>query len=351
MSTHGHYEPAFATLADTFSRRTEASEGGGALAVYVDGEKVVDVWGGVRDPSGAPWEEGTPSLSFSTTKGIASLALHRCADRGLIDYDAPVARYWPEFAQAGKERTTVRHVLCHEAGLYNVRELLGDAHELLDWDTVVSKLAAARPAHAPGRFNAYHALTYGYLVGELVHRVSGAHLRDFVRTELAEPLGLDHLHIGAPAEAVAQAARYFPLPEAEAKRRAGRNAAAGVGRPPKSAPSGKKALGARLQRGSFAALQRVGIPMNPRRFASALAPRGVGKFDWSSDATLAACNPSAGGLFSARAGQGLRGARARGGDRRRPSALPRHAQGADRDPKPTPRWRAPLADALAPRVS
>src|SRR5690606_14268738 len=138
----------------------------------------------------------TPSLSFSTTKGVASIALHQCADRGLIDYDAPVARYWPEFAQASKGDIRVRHVLCHEAGVYDVRELLSDAHDMLDWERVVSALAAAAPAHAAGRYNAYHALTYGYLVGELVRRASGVHLRDFVRSELAEPLGLDHLHVG-----------------------------------------------------------------------------------------------------------------------------------------------------------
>lgn len=306
MSEHGHYEPAFRALAETFFRATRKAEGGGALAVYQDGHKVLDVWGGLRDPSGAPWVERTPSLSFSTTKGVASVALHMCADRGLIDYDAPVARYWPEFAQAGKSALTVRHVLCHEAGLYDVRGLLNDAHELLDWERVISALSAAPPAHAPGRFNAYHALTYGYLVGELVRRVSGVHLRDFVRTELAEPLGLDHLHIGAPPEAVAEAARYFPLPERELRRRRG------PGKRPGEAP-GARGLASRVRGAGLVALRRAGVPLDQERFVRALAPRGVAALDWSADATLAACNPSAGGLFTARALAKLYGALSIGG--------------------------------------
>jgi CubicO group peptidase (beta-lactamase class C family) len=302
----GHFEPRFQTLAETFFRRTAASEGGGALAVYQDGVKVLDVWGGRRDPSGAPWLERTPSLSFSTTKGVASIALHRCVDQGLIAYDAPVARYWPEFAQAGKGNITVRHVLCHEAGLYDVRGLVSDAHQLLDWEHTVSALAAALPAHAPGRHNAYHALTYGYLVGELVRRVSGVHLRDYVRRELAEPLGLDHLHLGAPPEAILEAARYFPLPEGERMRRGG--VRAGV-----SHAGGKRSLRAGLQQAGVAALRRAGVPLDEERFARALIPRGAADFDWSADATLAACNPSAGGLFTARALAKLYGALAVGG--------------------------------------
>lgn len=306
-TTHdqGHFEPRFRPLAETFFRRTRASEGGGALAVYQDGVKVVDIWGGKRDPSGAPWVERTPSLSFSTTKGVASIALHRCADQGLIDYDAKVARYWPEFAQAGKGDITVRHVLCHEAGLYDVRSLVSDAHELLDWELTVTALAAARPAHAPGQYNAYHALTYGYLVGELVRRVSGLHLRDFVRQELAEPLGLDHLHVGAPPEAIAEAARYFPLPEGERMRRGVRASAPST--------SGKRTLRAQLQQAGVKALRRAGVPLDQERFARALIPRGAADFDWSADATLAACNPSAGGLFTARALAKLYGALALGG--------------------------------------
>ncbi|MCA9532985.1 MAG: beta-lactamase family protein [Myxococcales bacterium] len=326
MIEHGHYEPAFRPLAETFFRATRDAEGGGALAVYQDGVKVLDVWGGLRDPSGAPWLERTPSLSFSTTKGVASVALHMCADRGLIDYDVPVARYWPEFEQAGKGAITVRHVLCHEAGLYDVRGLLSDAHDLLDWDRVVTALAAASPAHPAGRHNAYHALTYGYLVGELVRRVSGAHLRDFVRTELAEPLGLDHLHIGAPPEAIAEAARYFPLPAGELSRHRPRRSEGAAPRRAGDSPGGsgtttgdtgsrhgRRGWRSQLQTAGVSVLRRAGVPLDQDRFVRALAPRGVAALDWSADATLAACNPSAGGLFTARALAKLYGALAVGG--------------------------------------
>jgi CubicO group peptidase (beta-lactamase class C family) len=284
MKIEGEAHRDFRALRGHFERRLEASEGGGALTVYHRGAKVVDLWGGVRAPDGSPWERETPSLSFSTTKGVTSTALHLCVDRGLLRYDDPVCRHWPEFAQAGKEGVTVRHVLTHEAGLYDVRGLVEHATDLTDWDRTIQALAAARPAHAPGRFNAYHALTYGYLVGEIVRRASGAHLRDFVRTELAEPLGLDHLHIGATPDAVRAAARYFPLPGADGAPLSERRAS------PRA-----RAMGAGMR-----LLRLAGVPFDPKRSLGALAPHGMRDFDWCSDASLAACNPSASGLFTAR---------------------------------------------------
>ena len=250
------------------------------------GVKVVDIWGGLREPGGDAWEEHTPSLSFSTTKGVASTALHMCVDRRLLDYDDPVCRHWPEFAQNGKESITVRHVMSHEAGLYDVRGVTAGARDLLDWDTTVQALARAAPAHPPGRYNAYHGMTYGYLVGELVRRTSGTHLRDFVREQIAGPLEADHLHIGAPPEAVRVAARYFPLP---ARERVERD------------PSGRGAARQRAIGRAMKLLRLVGVPADPRRAIRALAPKGIAQFDWSSDESMAACNPSASGLFTARA--------------------------------------------------
>ncbi len=113
------------------------------------------------------------ALSFSTTKGVASTLLHVLADRGLVDYDTPVAEYWPEFAQAGKERITVRQVMCHEAGLYRIVDMISHGRTMLDWDAMCSALAAARPCHEPGGTHGYHGLTYGWLVGEIASRVTG----------------------------------------------------------------------------------------------------------------------------------------------------------------------------------
>jgi CubicO group peptidase (beta-lactamase class C family) len=132
MLIDGTVHPAFAEVARSLRRiLPKNGKGGAAVCVYHEGRKVVDVWGGTRDDKGAPWEHDTLSVSFSTTKGIASTLLHVFIDRGLVDLDAPVARYWPEFAQAGKESVTVRQLLCHEAGLYAIADIIEHAHELL----------------------------------------------------------------------------------------------------------------------------------------------------------------------------------------------------------------------------
>jgi CubicO group peptidase (beta-lactamase class C family) len=189
----------FGSVAELARKLAEAA-GGGALCVYVDGAAVVDVWAGTRDAStGLAWESDSMAMSWSTTKGVASTALHMLADRGTLNYDSPIAAYWPEFGANGKGAVTVRQFMAMEAGLYDVRHLIDDPREMLDHDTMAAHLAAARPLHAPGQASAYHAFTYGWVAGELVRRVAGTTLGEFVRTEIAEPLGLDGCHIGTPA--------------------------------------------------------------------------------------------------------------------------------------------------------
>src|SRR4030095_8200051 len=163
-SLHPDFAPVGVSLARIIPRR---APGGAAVCVYHGGEKVVDIWGGTRDAAGNPWQADTLSLSFSTTKGVASTLLHVLADHGHIDYDARVADYWPEFAEAGKDAIKVRHLLCHEAGLYAISERGDHGREMLDGEQMVRRLAAAKPRHAPGAAHGYHALTYGWLVGEL----------------------------------------------------------------------------------------------------------------------------------------------------------------------------------------
>ena len=137
----------------------------------------------------------TPSVSYSTSKGVIATSRHMRRYRGLTQYDYPVANHWPEFAQNGKSGITLRHALSHGAGLYAARTILTAAEQLLDWEAAVAALAAAPAAHAPGRHHAYHAITYGHLIGELVRRVSGKPVPQFIREEIAEPLGLkDFIH-------------------------------------------------------------------------------------------------------------------------------------------------------------
>jgi CubicO group peptidase (beta-lactamase class C family) len=167
------------------------------VCVTVGGETVVDLWGGHADPGRSrPWEKDTLCVAMSSTKGATALAAHLLAGAGELDVDAPVSTYWPEFAAAGKERVLVRHVLAHQAGLPALRDPV-PAGGFYDWDYVVERLAAEAPFWEPGTRHGYHALTFGFLVGEVVRRITGRSLGRFVAEEVAEPLGLD-LYVGLP---------------------------------------------------------------------------------------------------------------------------------------------------------
>jgi CubicO group peptidase (beta-lactamase class C family) len=177
----------------------ERGEIGASVCVTVNGEPVVDLWGGVADRSdGRPWEEDTVSVVFSSTKGVTALCAHVLASRGQLDFAAPVATYWPEFGQYGKEDITVGMVLTHRAGLPVVTAPLADG-AFFDWPGMIRAIEAAHPVWTPGSRHGYHAFTFGWLVGEIVRRVSGRSLGEFVRTEIAEPLDLD-LWLGLPEE-------------------------------------------------------------------------------------------------------------------------------------------------------
>lgn len=195
---HGFVHPDFAAVATVLRRQLErARVGGAAVSVWHRGEQVVDVWGGDRNASGEAWTEDTLSLSFSTSNGVLATALHILADRRLVDYDAPIARYWPEFAAAGKESITVRQLLSHQSALHRMRPYVERNEELLDWDHMVETLAAAPCDWKPGVQPGFHVLTWGWYVGELVQRVSGRHLHEFVRSEILRPLDLDGMSFGA----------------------------------------------------------------------------------------------------------------------------------------------------------
>jgi CubicO group peptidase (beta-lactamase class C family) len=170
--------------------------GGGALAVYVDGQPAVDVWTGWADRGGhVPWSADTAPMVFSATKGMTSTVIHRLADRGLIDYEAPVAEYWPEFAANGKSGLTVREVMRHQAGLSGLRGATRE--DLLDHVVMEDRLAAAAPGRLLGK-SAYHALTFGWLMSGLARAVTGKGMRALIREELAEPLDTEGMHLGRP---------------------------------------------------------------------------------------------------------------------------------------------------------
>ncbi|KAK9311458.1 beta-lactamase/transpeptidase-like protein [Lipomyces starkeyi] len=198
----GFVEPGFENVRETFVENFERrGELGAACCVYYRGEKVVDLWGGIRDKStGDPWEEDTMVLVYSTTKGIAGLTMALAHSRGLFDYDECVSTYWPEFAQYGKEQITVRQLLSHQAGLYALDERL-DASLVTDLDRLAAVLSRQKPAWQPGTHQAYHAITIGFYESELLRRVDPKHrsIGQFFQEEIAIPLGID-LYIRLPPE-------------------------------------------------------------------------------------------------------------------------------------------------------
>ncbi|MEU0566856.1 serine hydrolase domain-containing protein [Nonomuraea sp. NPDC005983] len=194
----GQTAPGFEGVREAFAANlAEGQEVGAAVGVYLHGEPVVDLWGGVADPeNGRLWERDTLQVVYSTTKAVTAACAHLLVQRGELDLDAPVARYWPEFAAAGKERLPVRWLLTHQAGLPALDHPVTPA-EAIAWEPVVSALAVQRPFWEPGAEFGYHGLTYGWLVGEVVRRVSGRSIGTFLAEEIAGPLGLD-LWIGLP---------------------------------------------------------------------------------------------------------------------------------------------------------
>jgi len=275
---HQEFWPVARTFRNVLPRR---GPGGAALVVYHRGEKVIDVWAGTRDEQGNPWEADTLSVSYSTTKGITSTLMHMLVDRGLADYDDAVSKHWPEFGQAGKAGITIRQVMCHEAGLYDIRSMIDHANRMLDWEHMTRALAAATPCHPPGVAHGYHGLTYGWLVGELIQRLTGKSFAQVLKDELADPLGLDGLYVGLPPAARGRRAQLM---------------LAGVQRSKEGAERFRRYL------------QRIGtvfaglrIPFDPTQLAAALVPDGIEDVDFNSDEFQGATIPAANGMFSARA--------------------------------------------------
>jgi CubicO group peptidase (beta-lactamase class C family) len=184
------FETVRKAFVENFARRHEL---GGACCAYVRGEKVVDLWGGIRNKqTGEPWEQDTMVIVYSATKGLAAMTMALAHSRGWLDYEEPVCRYWPEFAQKGKEQITIRQLLSHQAGLYALDEPL-DRGLVTDLDRLATVLARQKPAWEPGTRQAYHAITLGFYEGELLRRVDPRHrsLGQFFQDEIASPLGLN----------------------------------------------------------------------------------------------------------------------------------------------------------------
>ncbi|MBB3931825.1 CubicO group peptidase (beta-lactamase class C family) [Kaistia hirudinis] len=199
ISIQGQFAPGFEPVAEAFAAAFAGQPTMGAgLAVRVAGERVVNLWAGIADErTGAPWQETTASVVFSCTKGLASILAARLVQEGRLDYEAPVARYWPEFAAAGKGEVLVKHLLSHKAGL-SAPDVDATLDDILDWQTMVSRLAAQAPIWPLGSGHAYHALTHGWLAGELIRRVAGQSVGAYFADTIAAPLSVA-AWIGLPA--------------------------------------------------------------------------------------------------------------------------------------------------------
>jgi CubicO group peptidase (beta-lactamase class C family) len=296
-SVKGFCHPGFQDVELVLRRQLRRTPGGAAVCVYHDGECVVDLWGGRRDEAGRPWLKNTMAPSFSTTKGVCSTLLHIFADKGLVDYDEKVATYWPEFGQAGKQAITVRQVMSHQSGLYHIRQMIDVASRMLDWEHMIRAIEKASPAHKPGTRTGYHGLTYGFIIGEIIQRVSGRKFADLVQSEIAEPLALDGLYIGAPRVELPRAAQLIAprLPTRLARRT-------------------MWFYFEHYLSGLNNLLRTMGIDSQLNSFHDALAPKGMGAMDFSAGETLRASIPAANGLFTARSLAALYALLAGGGE-------------------------------------
>jgi len=217
MKIDGYCDERFISVKHIFEKNFELGlEVGASFAVSLNGKLVVDIWGGFSDSAKTkPWEKDTIVNVFSTTKVMTALCIHLLVDKGLIDVDAPVAKYWPEFAQATKENILVKHLMSHSAGLPGFDELI-PVEALYDWDRIIGLLASQKPWWKPGTKIGYHMITFGYLLGELVRRVTGKSLGEFFRDEIAVPLNID-FHIGLPKNIDSRTSNIIPPEEIFAK--------------------------------------------------------------------------------------------------------------------------------------
>lgn len=205
----GTFDERFIGVRDLLAANLDSGKDVGAsVSIVHDGQTVADIWGGTIDDAGTPWTEDTIINVWSTTKTMTALCALILADRGELDLHAPVARYWPEFAAEGKDAIEVRHLLGHTAGLSGWQEPMEEA-DLYDWEKATARLAAQAPWWEPGTASGYHAITQGYLVGEVIRRVAGQTVGTFFASEVAGPLGAD-FHIGTGPEHDDRIARVIP---------------------------------------------------------------------------------------------------------------------------------------------
>ncbi|MFK0156814.1 serine hydrolase domain-containing protein [Streptomyces sp. NPDC090499] len=272
MDVHGTVAEGFEPVGDAFASNFELlGDRGAAVAVYRDGHRVVDLWGGSRDVDGdSPWEHGTAQIVRSATKGVAAAVLLLLHQRGELDLDAPVGDHWPEYKAAGKERTLVRQLLAHSAGVPVLDRPLTPA-QAADPDLGAAAVAAQAPVWEPGTDHGYHAQTYSWLTGELVRRVTGRTVGEWIADEIAGPIGAG-LWLGLPEAEQARVGRVGPVPAPQS--------AGALRTRPKRAVSEAYADPGSLTRRAFGAIDPLPDENDPAYRAAALpASNGIATAD------------------------------------------------------------------------
>lgn len=287
----GEVDPRFQDLAAQFSRLQDhrSQQGGAALAVYFQGQKVVDIYTGQKSEHEA-WQADTLAISYSTGKGVLATLAHILVSKGLLQYDQPICEYWPEFAQNGKSQMTLRHVLSHQSGLYDVRNLIQRANEMSDWNHMLEVLQAAQPRFKAGQDNAYQALTFGWLVGGILEKATQQPLLRLMNDYLVEPLELDGAYFGVGLEHLPRVAKPIlksPILKPE-------------GLKPQTSSASKKTTIKKASKVSLSDKLIEYSGQNPQDFLDAMVPKAMRDFSFFEDDTIQACIPAANGAFTAR---------------------------------------------------
>lgn len=276
----GQADERFIDLAMQFSRMQYArvNQGGAALVVYFQGHKVVDIYTGKKSQH-EDWQANTLSMCYSTGKGVLSTLAHILVSEGFINYDVSIAHYWPEFAQNAKEQMTLRHILSHQSGLYDIRNLLDHAAEMADWQHMLNVVAQAKPRFELATKAAYQPLTFGWLVGGVLEKATGKSLAELMQQYLVQPLQLDGAYFGVPEFELTRIAR--PLPKLKKI-----HVQTSPAKPKLAKTSPLNKL-----------IEWSG--QNPKDFQDAMIPKGMKNFSFFSDAALQASIPAANGVFTA----------------------------------------------------
>lgn len=279
----GYVDERFQDLAVQFSRLQDgrSENGGAALTVYFQNEKVVDIYTGKKSKT-EQWNEQTLSVCYSTGKGVLATLAHILVSEGFLDYDTPIVDFWPEFAQNGKENMTLRHILSHQSGLYDIRNIIASAVEMADWQHMLKVMEQATPRFAVATDIAYQALTFGWLVGGVLEKATQQSLTQLMQKYLVEPLQLDGAYFGVPEAELNRVARLIqkaaPVQKTETK----------------SSKSKTK-----HHKTSFSDKLVELTGQNPQDFLDAMVPKGMRDFSFFSDQGLQAIIPAANGVFSA----------------------------------------------------